>query len=200
MWPKRLRGIKWKFSLINLIQLNFHHKINTIKKKKKFFFFKLKNFNFLNFTCKFIKFYYFKFYYLFFKKKKIFKIKNKLFKYNINNLFNKIFNPFKFNIYIKTKLNTKKLNFLKFFFFNIYKNNFFKNFNFVKKQYFLSFLYTIWSHSQYSCGSLQMPPTYSAETPPYTENPRSNFSNHPEPPSYRPHAFVPLHLATPKHQ
>jgi hypothetical protein len=144
MWPKYLRGIKWKFSFINLIQLNFYSKINKIKNKKKKLFFKIKNFSFFNSEFKFIKFYYFKFYYLFFKKKKLFKIKNKLFKYNINNLFNKIFFPFKFNIYIKTKLNKKKLNYLKFFFFNIYKNSFFKTFNFLKKQYFLSFLYTIW--------------------------------------------------------
>ena len=102
------------------------------------------NNNFLHF--KNIKYKYFFFKYLVIKnklKRKI-KIKKKMFEKNSNFLFNKLFFPFTFTIFLKVKLNKKKINFLKFIFFNIYKHNFFKIFNFYKQQYFLSFLYLIW--------------------------------------------------------
>ena len=88
--------------------------------------------------------YYYKYYKLFYKKKKNIKLKKKIFEKNISNILNKIFFPYIFKTFLKIKINNKKLNFFKYLFFNTYKHNFFKILNFLKKQYFLCFLYTIW--------------------------------------------------------
>ena len=72
------------------------------------------------------------------------KLKTKILKQNLIYLFKKKFYNLIFKITIKKKINKKKLKFLKFFLYNVYKHNFFINFYNFKKKYFLSFLYTIW--------------------------------------------------------
>lgn len=148
LWPKFLRKLKWFYR----IKSNFIFYIYNTKKEKK-----LKNFKFFNFfkisnnvlkkkkKVNFLFNYnYFKFYFFFIKNKAIFKKKKKIFKNNLNNFFNKLFYPYNFNLNIKTKINKKKVFFLKYLYFNIFKHNFFRIFTFLKKQYFLSFLFTFW--------------------------------------------------------
>ena len=89
-------------------------------------------------------FFYFKYFFIFFKKKIWIKLKTKILKENIFYLFKKKFFNLIFKISIKKKINKKKLKFLKFFLYNVYKHNFFINFYGFKRKYFLSFLYTIW--------------------------------------------------------
>ena len=153
MWPKFLRGVKWKFKYIKNLNLNFNNVIKFSKNKNKKNFIKILNFNTIflksfklrNWKKNFLfSFFNFKYIFIYLKKKKIFKIKKNILKQNIFILFKKIFFNFKFKVNIKNKINKKKLGFLKFYFFNVYKHSFFKTFSFLKKKYFLSFLYTIW--------------------------------------------------------
>jgi hypothetical protein len=151
---KKPLNLKWKFKFKKKLIFNIKGNFKYLKLKKKNIFLKVtknllfkkfnNNNNFLYFKNVKYKFFFFKYLLIKNKLKKKIKIKKKMFEKNSNFLFNKLFFPFTFNIFLKVKLNKKKLNFLKFIFFNIYKHHFFKIFNFYKQQYFLSFLYLIW--------------------------------------------------------
>ena len=158
MWPRYKRKIKLKLKYKNIFNFNLKTNLEKLKNKKNLKYFKIFNFKIIKqkkLKSKFFEkvfnnlnyktnFFLFKFFFLNLKKKKKLILKKKIFNNTLNNLFNKLFYPNNFKIFLKTHLNNKKLNFLKYFFYNIYKHNFFKIFTFLKKQYFLCFLYTFW--------------------------------------------------------
>ena len=82
MWPKFLRGVKWKFKYIKNLNLNFNNVIKFSKNKNKKNFIKILNFNTIflksfklrNWKKNFLfSFFNFKYIFIYLKKKKFLK-------------------------------------------------------------------------------------------------------------------------------